>query len=357
MWTQHTQEDYWRSLLCYLLCTEPWLEALGGLIRLLGGTVSMFWPFSPGLWLEAWVSAWVSLCALSCVKGFCLFRTPSLPALISFSPTLSTRARSPVPGHSFLGEGSLDPAPNEGGRASLEALDILQVSGSAKLLSLSQPVWLQLCPVGNPGFQLSVSVTLWLSGSSVLRLVQVGWEGQREGGVGKPGGGWGEGWGVWVCVCGGGLIAPWKVFSSPGVASWDHPPKQTVWVCVRVCVDKPVEWQDLLCQMQTETQVSNVSAFRLFNPVSLSPSFTLSPPPSLSLFADLSCSLPSSLIICQLPLPHAQWFFPMLLSSSASSPLFSFAPVNSLLFADAQREIIPVLRQRQTRARERFRDS
>ena len=205
MWTQHTQEDYWRSLLCYLLCTEPWLEALGGLIRLLGGTVSMFWPFSPGLWLEAWVSAWVSLCALSCVKGFCLFRTPSLPALISFSPTLSTRARSPVPGHSFLGEGSLDPAPNEGGRASLEALDILQVSGSAKLLSLSQPVWLQLCPVGNPGFQLSVSVTLWLSGSSVLRLVQVGWEGQREGTFGKPGGRWAEGWGVCVCVCVGGV--------------------------------------------------------------------------------------------------------------------------------------------------------
>lgn len=69
------------------------------------------------------------------VKDFCLFRMPSLPALISFSPTLSTRARpaaAAVPGHSFLGEGSLDPAPAEGGRASLEALDILQVSGISK---------------------------------------------------------------------------------------------------------------------------------------------------------------------------------------------------------------------------------
>lgn len=47
---------------------------------------------------------------------------------------------------------------------------------------------------------------------------------------------------------GRGLIALWKVFSSSGVASWDHPPKQTECVCVlvnwRVHVDKPVEWQD-----------------------------------------------------------------------------------------------------------------
>lgn len=34
----------------------------------------------------------------------------------------------------------------------------------------------------------------------------------------------------------GGLIAPWKVFSSPGVASWDHPPKQTVYVFECVCM-------------------------------------------------------------------------------------------------------------------------
>lgn len=30
---------------------------------------------------------------------------------------------------------------------------------------------------------------------------------------------------------GRGLIALWKVFSSSGVASWDHPPKQTECVC------------------------------------------------------------------------------------------------------------------------------
>lgn len=156
----------------YLLCTEPcwWLEALGGLILLLGGTISIFWPWTPGLWLGAWVSVLVSLCALSCgtaaVKDFCLLGTPSLPALISFSPTLTTRARpaaAAVPGHSFLGEGSLDPAPNEGGRASLEALDILQVRGSGRLLSPSQPVWLQLRPVGNPGFLSSRWV--WLCDS------------------------------------------------------------------------------------------------------------------------------------------------------------------------------------------------
>lgn len=58
-------------------------------------------------------------------------------------------------------------------------------------------------------------------------------------------------------VRGGGLIDPWKVFSTPGVASWDRPPKQTVCVNVCrltvVCVGKPVEWQGVLCQMQTET--------------------------------------------------------------------------------------------------------
>lgn len=167
----------------YLLCTEPWwwLEALGGLILLLGGTISTFWPLlSPGLWLGAWDSAWGSRCGTAAVKGFCLLRIPSLPALISFSPTLSILARPAVvsvPGHSLLGEGSLDPTPAEGGRANLEALDILQVSGSVTLLSLPQPVWLQMCPVGNPGF-LS-SQRMQLSNSSMLWLEQVGWEGQK----------------------------------------------------------------------------------------------------------------------------------------------------------------------------------
>ena len=125
------------QLVHYLLCTDPccWLEAFGGLILLLGRTISIFWPFSPRLWPGARVSTRVSLCTLSCGTaggpGFCLFRTLSLPALISFSPTLSTLARPAtpgVPGHSFLGEGSLDPAPVDGGRANLEALDILQES-------------------------------------------------------------------------------------------------------------------------------------------------------------------------------------------------------------------------------------
>lgn len=177
MYRDHISPKYY-----YLLCTVPccWLEALGGLILLLGRMISIFWPFSSGLWLGAWVSAWLSLCDLSCgravVKGFCLFRIPSLPALISFSPTVSIRARPAavtVPGHSFLGDGSLDPTPAVGGRASLEALDILQVSGSVTLLSLSQPEWLQLCPVGKPRF-LS-SQWMWLASSSVLWLVQVDW--------------------------------------------------------------------------------------------------------------------------------------------------------------------------------------
>lgn len=161
----------------YLLCTEPccWLEAFGGLILLLGWTISIFWPFSSGLGLGAWDSVW--LCDLSCVTaGFCLFRIPSLPARISFSPTVSIRARPAavtVPGHSFLGEGSLDPTPAVGGRASLEALDILQVSGSVTHLSLSQPVRLQLCPVGKP--RLLSSQWMWLASSSVLWLVQVDW--------------------------------------------------------------------------------------------------------------------------------------------------------------------------------------
>lgn len=116
----------------YLLCTESGLWLLGGLIRLFGGTVSTVWPFSPGNWLGARISSslWLLSCDPAPVKGFCLFRTPSLPALISFSPTLTTRARPAMPGHSLLGEGSLDPAPIEGGRASLEDLDILQVGGA-----------------------------------------------------------------------------------------------------------------------------------------------------------------------------------------------------------------------------------
>lgn len=143
----------------YLLCLEPcwWLDTLGGLILLLAGTPSIFWLFSPGFWLGAWISDWVSLCALSrataAVKDFCLLRIASLPALISFSPTLRTRvrpAKAGALGYSFLGEGSLDPPPAGGGRESLEALDILQVSGSVKLLYPSQLMVLQLCPMSNP---------------------------------------------------------------------------------------------------------------------------------------------------------------------------------------------------------------
>lgn len=105
----------------------------------------MLCPRSPA----AWVSPWVLFCAFSCgtavVKDFCLVRIPSLPALISFSPTVSARARpatAAVAGHSFLGEGSLDPAPAEEGRASLEAFDILY--GSSVFFRV--PAFLQMCP-------------------------------------------------------------------------------------------------------------------------------------------------------------------------------------------------------------------
>lgn len=126
----------------YLLCTESGLWVFGELILLLGGTISTVWPLSPGNWPGARISTslWFLSCGTVPLGGFCLFRTPSLPALISFSPTLTTRARPAVPGHSLLGEGSLDPAPAEGGRAILEDLDIL---GEIKLLSLPRPVWLK----------------------------------------------------------------------------------------------------------------------------------------------------------------------------------------------------------------------
>lgn len=130
-----------------------------------------------------------------------------------------------------------------------------------------------------------------------------------------------------------------------------------------VCVDKPVEWQDELCQMQTESQVSSVSAFRLLNPLSASlfASVTLSRSPSPSLF--FSCPLSSSLtLIIWLStsslLLHGKYFSPMSLSSCASSLLFPFASVHSLFFADAQRVTIPALRQAVNREseRKRFRD-
>lgn len=130
-----------------------------------------------------------------------------------------------------------------------------------------------------------------------------------------------------------------------------------------VCVDKPVEWQDVLCQMQTESQVSSVSAFRLLNPLSASlfASVTLSRSPSPSLF--FSCPLSSSLtLIIWLStsslLLHGKYFSPMSLSSCASSLLFPFASVHSLFFADAQRVTIPALRQAVNREseRKRFRD-
>lgn len=97
----------------------------------------------------------------------------------------------------------MDPAPTEGGRASLEPLDILQVRGSGKLLSLSQPVAsdCSCVPWAIQGFSAlgeCDSVTLLLqrvvTGAGRLR----GPEGGKEGTFGKSSGrrAEGEGWGV-----------------------------------------------------------------------------------------------------------------------------------------------------------------
>lgn len=85
--------------------------------------------------------------------------------------------------------------------------------------------------------QLSVTVTRQLQRVVTGTGRLIGPEGGKEGTFGKLSGRQAEGEGRW------GLIAPWKVFSPLGVASWDHPPKQTVCVCywICVCVDKPVE--------------------------------------------------------------------------------------------------------------------
>lgn len=148
----------------------------------------------------------------------------SLPALISFSPTLRTRVRPATAaalGYSFLGEGSLDPPPAGGGRESLEALDILQVSGSVKLLSPSQPMVLQLCPMSNPEVsQVSVSVTLLLFSSNVL----YGSAGRLTGpDGGRAGGGhfWEAGWEAKMMVRGWGAVWLEVNSSLEGVAfSW-----------------------------------------------------------------------------------------------------------------------------------------
>lgn len=66
---------------------------------------------------------------------FCLARLPSLPALISFSPTLGALARRPW--LSFRWAGILDPAPAEDGRANREGLDILSWSFRVS----TKPLW------------------------------------------------------------------------------------------------------------------------------------------------------------------------------------------------------------------------
>lgn len=113
-------------------------------------------------------------------KDFCLVKMVSLPALISFSPTVSTRAR-PVttedPGFSLLGDGSLDPAPAEAGRASLEALDILKVSAVFPPLGQQGPLRLDECK--------SVTLKLWRVVTGAGRLQG---EVRREGTFGKMGG-------------------------------------------------------------------------------------------------------------------------------------------------------------------------
>lgn len=75
-------------------------------------------------------------------------------------------AKLAVPGHSFLGEGSLDPAPAEGGRASREALDILQLSEPVKApQSISAGVTAAVSQGHSGGFS-------WLSVTPELQRVE-----------------------------------------------------------------------------------------------------------------------------------------------------------------------------------------
>uniref|UniRef100_A0AAV2L9Q5 Uncharacterized protein n=1 Tax=Knipowitschia caucasica TaxID=637954 RepID=A0AAV2L9Q5_KNICA len=102
--------------------------------------MSSLFSSCPGTWLSFPSLPFSD--ATATVNDFCLFTIPSLPALISFSPT---RDRLAEPGHSFRGEGSF-----EGGLASLEALDIPEHAVSKAPLSAGR-----VSPKGTPACSLS----------------------------------------------------------------------------------------------------------------------------------------------------------------------------------------------------------
>lgn len=147
---------------------------------------------------------------------------------------------------------------------------------------------------------------------------------------------------------GRGLIALWKVLSSPGVASWDHPPKQTE--CV--CAGKLVCACGQTCEVAGHTMINanrNLglrcqrildfkSSLRL--PLSLSHTFSSTP----GFF--VSRSLPASLeVIIRLSTPPTSRQIILLrLKCPLVSSLSSF-PFSQLSSADAQRVAIPALRR------------
>lgn len=130
---------------------------------------------------------------------------------------------------------------------------------------------------------------------------------------------------------GRGLIALWKVFSSSGVASWDHPPKQTVCMCWQtdVCVCGQT------CRVAGHTMLNanrnlglRCQRIPLFNPPSVSLSHTF---PSTPLFF-VSRSLPASLevIIRLSTLPTSRQIILLRIKCPLVSSLSSSFPFNQL---------------------------
>lgn len=146
---------------------------------------------------------------------------------------------------------------------------------------------------------------------------------------------------------GRGLIALWKVFSFPGVASWDHPPKQTECVCAGqlACVCGQT------CRVAGHTMTQGKQ--KLGSPMSAHSGFLI-----LFFFSSLSHtfsstplffgsrSLPAALeVIIRLSTPPTSRQIILLrVKCPLVSSLASF-PFNQLSSADAQRVAIPALRR------------